>query len=188
MKKRNMLRACVTAVAAIMLVVGSITAYAAVNDQSVTKIGDKYCVDTVISETNANGILVQTVERKWIPENLFNKDDPRNPISSTSQTTTTQVDTLRQAATNSRNDLANYAYSYQWTTTAVETSASATEVVSEVKFQVNESASADRWVCTFTQYAKFDASGNAYVEYYIGSQKYSTNAIKRMFAAYGKAR
>jgi hypothetical protein len=173
---------------AVLLTFGAITAYAAVNDQNVTKIGNQYCVDTVIAETTVDGIVVQTVERKWIPENRYNPNDPRNPIPSVPTPPNSAEQTLRQAAIDSRNDLQTYGWSYQWSTTPVETYASSTLLKTSITFQVDASASADRWKCTFEQRVTFDANGNTVVEYYIGNQKYSVDSIKRMFAAYGKAR
>ena len=176
-------------VMAVLLVGGAITAYAASTSQS-TKIGDKWVVDTVVSETTVDGVVVQTVERKWIPENRYNPDDPRNPIPTlpTPPNPTDKVQQLRNAGINSRNDLQTYAWSYQWSTTTKETSATDSRLETSITFQVDESASADRWVCTFNQVVTFDAGGNAIVKYYIGSQEYSMNSIKRMFASYGKAR
>lgn len=178
-------------VMAVLLVGGAVTAYAASTSQS-TKVGNTWVVDTVTAETTVDGIVVQTIERKWIPEDRYNSNDPRNPISTTTTTPIPPVDSkvqqLRNAGINSRNDLQTYGWNYQWSTTTNETYASDSKLETSITFQVDEAASADRWVCTFNQVVTFDAGGNPVVEYYIGSQKYSTNAIKRMFAQYGKAR
>jgi len=189
MKRLSKKVVAVVVMAAVLLVGGAITAYAAVNDQSITKIGDKYCVDTVVSETTVDGVLVQTIERKWIPEKRYDPNNPRNPIPSVpTPPTDTNEQKLRQAGIDSRNDLQTYAWSYQWTTTPVETSASSKELRTSITFQVSENVSPDRWVCEFTQVVKFDNSGNPYVEYFKGNQKYSVASIKRMFEKYGRAR
>lgn len=190
MKKKFFKVVGLVTMVAVLLVGGAITAYAAIGDQNVSKIGDKYCVDTVTAEAVVDGVLVQTIERKWIPENRYNPNDPRNPIPTvpTPPVDDTKVQQLRNAGINSRNDLQTYAWNYQWSTTPVEKSASSSELRTEITFQVDASASVDRWKCTFDQVVKFDNAGNPYVEYYIGSQKYSVAAIKRMFVSYGKAR
>ncbi len=162
--------------------------YAAVNDQAVSKIGDYYCVDTVTTETTADGVLVQTIERKWIPVSRYNANDPRNPLPIGTVPVSDEITKLRTAAANSISDLQSSAYSYQWSTNFAEASATNSELHYAVTFQVDASVSADRWVCTFDQVTKFDRNGNAYAEYYKDGIKYSTNAIKRMFAAYGRAR
>lgn len=189
--KKFAVKKALALVVAIVAVLGlSATVYAAVGNQAVQKIGDKYCVDTVTAEQVIDGVTVQTIERKWIPENRYNPNDPRNPYSSTPSPTpnTDKVQRLRQAGIDSRNDLQTYAWSYQWSTTSVEKSANDSELRTEITFQVDESVSADRWVCTFVQIVKFDNAGNPYVRYYIGDQKYSVAAIKRMLSSYGKAR
>lgn len=162
--------------------------YAAVNDQAVNKIGDYYCVDTVTAETTSDGVLVQTLERKWIPISRFNANDPRNPLPIGTVPVSDEITKLRTAAANSITDLQSSAYSYQWSTNFAEASATNSELHYTVTFQVDASVSADRWVCTFDQVTKFDRNGNAYAEYYKDGIKYSAAAIKRMFAAYGKAR
>ena len=177
------------AIALVAILGTTATVYAAAGAINYSKVGDKYVVDYVVTETTVDGIVVQTVERKFIPENRFNVNDPRNPIPSVpTPPNPTKVQQLRQAGLDSKNDLQTYAWSYQWSTTTIEKSASDTELRTDITFQVDASASADRWVCTFNQVVKFDSSGNPYVKYYIGSQEYSVAAIKRMFAAYGKAR
>ena len=174
------------AIALVAVLGTTVTALAASGTIGYNKVGDQYAVDYIISETTVDGILVQTIERKWIPESRFNPNDPRNPIPT--QPNQTKVQQLRQAGIDSRNDLQTYAWSYQWSTTSVEKSATDSELRTDITFQVDESASADRWVCTFSQIVKFDNSGKAYVEYYKDGIKYSVASIKRMFAAYGKAR
>jgi hypothetical protein len=169
--------------------IGSIAVYAAVNSQTITKVGDQYVVDTVVAETTADGITVQSIERKYIPENRYNPNDPRNPLpSGTTPVVSDKVTQLRNAAATSLSSLQSSAYSYQWGTTFAEASASDSELHYTVTFQVDASVSADRWVCTFDQVTKFNSSGTPYVEYYIGAQKYSVAAINRMFAKYGRAR
>lgn len=189
--KKFAVKKALALVVAIVAVLGlSATVYAAVGNQAVQKIGDKYCVDTVTAEQVIDGVTVQTIERKWIPENRYNPNDPRNPYPSTPSPApnTDKVQRLRQAGIDSRNDLQTYAWSYQWSTTSVEKSANDSELRTEITFQVDESVSADRWVCTFVQIVKFDNAGSPYVRYYIGDQKYSVAAIKRMLSSYGKAR
>ena len=164
--------------------------YAAVNDQAVNRVGDYFCVDTVTAETTVDGILVQTLERKWIPANRYNSNDPRNPLPIGTVPVSDEITKLRTAAANSITDLQSSAYSYQWSTAFAEASATNTEFHYTVTFQVDGVVSADRWVCSFDQVTRFDRNGNAYVEYYCISdgKKYSVAGIKRMFAAYGKAR
>lgn len=177
------------AIAVVAILGTTVTALAATGAVTFTKVDDKYVVDYIISESTVDGVLVQNIERKWIPENRFNKDDPRNPIPSTpTPGPTDKIQKLRQAGTTSYEDLKTYATGYQWDASIVETSASDSEVKNEATFQVDEVASVDCWVCTFTQVVKFDNSGKTYVKYYIGSQEYSVAAIKRMFAKYGKAK
>ena len=178
------------AIALVAVLGTAVTAFAASGTINYSKVGDKYVVDYVVSETTVDGVLVQTVERKWIPENRFNANDPRNPKPSdtTPAPSTDKIQRLRQAGIDSRNDLQTYGWNYQWSTTAIERAASDSELKTDITFQVDESASADRWVCTFTQIVRFDNAGNPYVKYYIGNQEYSVASIKRMFASYGKAR
>ena len=162
--------------------------YAAVNDQAVNKIGDYYCVDTVTAETTADGVLVQTIERKWIPVSRYNANDPRNPLPIGTVPVTEEITKLRTAAAASITDLQQSGYAYQWSTAFAEASATNTELHYTVSFQVDETVSADRWLCSFDQVTRFDRNGNAYVEYWKDGVKYSTNSIKRMFATWGKAR
>lgn len=182
------------AVVAMALALGvGATAYAAVNSTTYTKVGDKYAVDTVLSETTVDGIFVQTIERKWIPENRFNKNDPRNPIpcggsQQPAPSTTDRITQLRNAGNNSLNDLSNYGYSYRWYTNWSETYATDAQVNRSITFQVDESASADRWICTFEQRCTFDSAGHVQVKYYMDGQEYSASSIKSMFKAYGKKR
>ena len=189
-KRRKILMALI----AMCLIFGaSVTAYAAVNSTVWQKCGNQYAVDTITEEKTVDGVVVQTIERKWIPENRFNSNDPRNPLPSGDPVPVppqpgNKVQQLRQAGIDSRNDLQTYGWSYQWVTTAVESSANDSEVRTDLTFQAEESASADRWVCTFTQVVKFDSGGKPYVRYYMGNQEYSVSSIKKMFAKYGKAR
>ena len=171
----------------------SMTAYATVGHQEWGPIGDNYYVDTVVSEQWVDGVLVQSVERKWIPKNRFNPNDPRNPYPSNGtpkpspNTNGNNAQTLRNAAINSRNDLQTYGWSYRWSTTPVETYSANDRIETNITFQVDESASADRWKCTFKQVATWE-NNNPVVRYYMDGQEYSADSIKRMFASYGKAR
>ncbi|MBR1801622.1 hypothetical protein IJ768_00095 [Candidatus Saccharibacteria bacterium] len=182
------------AVLALVAVLGiSVTVYAAANTTTYSKVGNQYVVDYISNEKTVDGVVVQTIERKWIPENRFNPNDPRNPIGTNTpapnnNTNGNKVQTLRNAGINSRNDLQTYGWSYQWSTTPVETYSNNDRVETQITFQVDESASADRWKCTFTQIVRFDNAGNPYVKYYIGNQEYSADSIKTMFRQYGKAR
>ena len=184
-------------VLALVAVLGtSVTVLAATGNIGVNKVGDKYAVDYITNEYyNSEGILVQVIERKWIPENRYNSNDPRNPYpangscpSPTYSTNGDRVQTLRNAGINSRNDLQTYAWSYMWSTTPVETYASNDRLETNITFQVDESASADRWQCTFTQKVTFDGGGHPIVKYYIGNQEYTVSSIKSMFKQYGRAR
>lgn len=171
----------------------TVTVFAATGTIGYNKVGNQYAVDYIISETTSDGILIQTIERRWIPENRFNPNDPRNPYNSSSpapsyNTNTNKVQTLRNAGINSRNDLQTYGWNYQWSTTPVETYSSDSKVETNITFQVDSSASADRWKCTFKQVVQFDNGGNPYVKYYMGNQEYSMDSIKRMFEQYGKKR
>lgn len=173
----------------------SVTAFAATGSLTWSKNGSNYVVDYVSSEKTVDGIVIQTIERKWIPENRFDSNNPWYPKAANGTApapnpgqNTDKVQTLRNAGINSRNDLQTYAWSYRWSTTPVETYATESRLETNITFQVDESASADRWQCTFTQVVTYDGGGHPIVKYYIGSQEYSVSAIKSMFAQYGKAR
>lgn len=193
MKKVNM-KVLALALAFVAVFGISATVYAATGHVAVQKINNEYCVDVITAETTVDGIFTQTITRKWIPENRYNPNDPATPYSSSGTPAPSQntngdkVQTLRNAGINSRNDLQTYAWSYQWSTTPVETYSTDSRLETNITFQVDESASADRWKITFLQVVTFNKKGNTVVKYYVGNQEYSVDSIKRMFAQYGKAR
>lgn len=182
-------------VIALVAILGTtVTALAATGQIGVNKVGNQYAVDYITNEYYDDGVLVQIIERKWVPENRYDANNPRRPIPSNStspqpspNTNGDRVQTLRNAGINSRNDLQTYAWSYQWSTTPVETYASNDRLETNITFQVDASASADRWKCTFKQVVTYSGN-NTVVKYYIDNQEYSVDAIKRMFKQYGKAR
>ncbi len=176
-------------VIAIIAVLGTtITAYAAVGAVSSMKYGNQYIVDQVTNEKYVDGILVQTIERQWIPENRYNPNDQTHPYPSvpTPGPTYDKTYTLRNAGYNSRFDLQNYASKYAWRTSVVETSASENRVDTNVTFDVDDTSSADRWIITFQQVVTFDKNGSPNIEYYSDGQRYTVSAIKKMFEMYGK--
>lgn len=144
---------------AVVAVVGaSLTAYAAVGAQSVSKVGDKYVVETVLTETMDGNTLVQTVEKRWIPEAEY------EAVAKMAQ--------LR-AAIDHALDVDGYvdnrpgtsAHAYQWKVTTAETAASNTEVGRKVTFKCT--ASSQGWQAEFIAYASFDSKGNPVVKYYL---------------------
>ena len=182
-------RKVLTLVIALVAVLGtSLTAYAAVGAISSMKYGNQYIVDRVTEEKYVDGILVQTIERQWIPENRYNPNDEIHPYPSTPKPAPTcdMKYTLRNAGYNSRTDLEDYDSKYGWNTSAVETSASDYRVDTDVTFEVDDTSSVDRWTITFQQNVVFDKNGSPIINYYVNGQSYTVNAIKRMFVAYGK--
>ena len=190
---KKMGRRALIALLAIVGVLGAaVTAYAAAGSVSANKVGNQYAVDYISQEYfDSDGILVQVIERKWIPESRYDANNPRVPKNSSGQTNpnqnTDRTQSLRNAAINSKNDLQTYGWSYQWSTTATETYTSSEKLVMSIKFEVDASASADRWTCTFDQVTTWNGSYPV-VRYYIGSTEYTPDSIKTMFRNYGKSR
>lgn len=189
--KRRRILALVLALIAVLGTTA--TVYAATGHVSAQKINDEWCVDLITKEETIDGIFTQTIVRKWIPDNRYNPNDPATPYPSNANPSpnpgqnTDRTQQLRNAGINSRNDLQTYGWSYQWSTTPVETYSTSEKLVTSITFEVDASASADRWRCTFDQIVTWNGQYPV-VRYYIGDTEYTPDSIKTMFRQYGKAR
>lgn len=187
-------RTALAVLLALVAVLGlSATVYAATGHVAVQKINGEYCVDVITKEETIDGIFTQTVVRKWIPENRYNPNDPATPYPSSGcpapnpGQNTDRTQALRNAGINSRNDLQTYGWDYQWSTTPVETYATSDKLVTNITFEVDASASADRWRCSFDQVVTWNGNYPV-VRYYIDGQEYTPDSIKTMFRQYGTKR
>ena len=183
----------VLALALIAVLGTTVTAYATTGHVSVQRIDGEWCVDLISKEETIDGIYTQTIIRKWIPDSRYNPDDPANPKPSGTTPSpnpgqnTDRTQQLRNAGINSKNDLQTYGWSYQWSTTPVETYATSEKLVTNITFEVDASASADRWRCSFDQVVTWNGQYPV-VRYYIGDTEYTPDSIKKMFREYGKSR
>lgn len=170
------------AIALIAVLGTAATVYAAAGDVNYSKVGNSYVVDYVVSETTNDGITIQTIERKWIPENRFNPKDPRNPYPSNNETDRTQQ--LRNAGVNSRKDLQDYASDYQWFYESTETYATSEKVATTLYFETTKTSMGDKWSLTVNQVVNWNGK-YPLVHYYIGDTEYTPNSIKSVFHDYG---
>lgn len=160
-----------------------VIAYAESYNQNIWRNGNYVIVDTVTARNTSNGILVETIERKWIPESQYNSENPTQPYNP-GQT----KGSIKDLSKSSLADLQSHAYLYSWTSSVVENEISDSKIVRTVTFMSDESGTADLYSCTFTQVATYDSGGYPIVRYYIGSQDYTVGSIKQMFEKYGRRR
>ena len=191
------------AVIALCLSLTTTAAFAAVGDQTVSRSGNDYVVETVTAEsTDANGVKTQIVERKTIPWYLYNPGSPRVPLTPPAPNPTptpvppvppepkpsAKVLKLRAAALKSFNDLKDFGYDYQWTTITEEDYVTDKKLEAEITFSLNKSVNADNWTAIFTQEVSFKKGGKTKVRYFKDGVEYSVQSIKNMLRDWGKRR
>lgn len=180
----------------IVVIFGNFTdAKAAVGDQTITKIGNNYVVETVTMESvDSNGVKTQTVERLSIPENLYNPGNPRVPFGSSNVTTvdsssnTNTIDgmkktlpslskkakKLKERAIRELENLSAYASTYGWELSFTESLASDYE--SDVDVDLNRTG----WTCHFKQVVRFGKKGKLKVSYEKDGESYTSDSVKSM--------
>ena len=194
------------AVIALCFSLTTTAAFAAVGDQTVSRSGNDYVVETVTAEsTDANGVKTQIVERKTIPWYLYNPNNPRVPLTPPAPPTpnpdpkpvppmppepkpSAKVLKLRAAALESFNDLKDYGYLYQWETTTEEDFVDNKKLEAEVTFILSRTANADNLKAIFDQKVTFKKGGKTKVKYFKDGVEYSVQSIKNMLRDWGKRR
>ena len=186
----------------IVVIFGNFTdAKAAVGDQTITKIGNNYVVETVTMESvDSNGVKTQTVERLSIPENLYNPGNPRVPFGSSNVTTvdsssnTNTIDGMRkflpslskkakklkEKAIRELENLSAYASTYGWELSFTESLASDYE--SDVDVDLNRTG----WTCHFKQVVRFGKKGKLKVSYEKDGESYTLDSVKSMLKKHGR--
>lgn len=186
----------------IVVIFGNFTdAKAAVGDQTITKIGNNYVVETVTMESvDSNGVKTQTVERLSIPENLYNPGNPRVPFGSSNVTTvdsssnTNTIDGMRkflpslskkakklkEKAIRELENLSAYASTYGWELSFTESLASDYE--SDVDVDLNRIG----WTCHFKQVVRFGKKGKLKVSYEKDGESYTLDSVKSMLKKHGR--
>lgn len=188
------------AIVALCFSLTTTAAFAAVGDQTISRSGNDYVVETVTAEnTDANGIKTQIVEKKIIPWYLYNPSNPRvpltpptpnpdpKPVPPTPPEPSKKVLRLRDLGSGSINELKSYAYDYRWETTTAETFTSDSKIETEVTFTLDDSISVDNWTAVFTQKVTCK-KGKKSVKFLKDGKEYSVASIKRMLKKYGKNR
>lgn len=186
----------------IVVIFGNFTdAKAAVGDQTITKIGNNYVVETVTMESvDSNGVKTQTVERLSIPENLYNPGNPRVPFGSSNVTTvdsssnTNTIDGMRkflpslskkakklkEKAIRELENLSAYASTYGWELSFAESLASDYE--SDVDVDLNRTG----WTCHFKQVVRFGKKNKLKVSYEKDGESYTLDSVKSMLKKHGR--
>ena len=188
------------AIVALCFSLTTTAAFAAVGDQTVSRSGNDYIVETVLSETtDSNGVKVQNVERKVIPWYLYNPSNPRYPLTPPAPNPTPtpvppvppepskKVLKLRDFGSSSISDLKSYASEYRWGTTTTETFTSDSKIETEVTFALEDSVSVDNWTAVFVQKVTCK-KGKKSVKFLKDGKEYSVSSIKRMLKKYGVRR
>lgn len=201
---RILLYAGLTVFAAMIITVivvafGNFTdAKAAVGDQTITKVGSNYVVETVTMEsTDSNGVKNQTIEKLSIPESFYNPSNPRVPFGSSSINTNTIVDSssntntidgikktlpslskkakkLKEKAVRELESLSAYASTYGWGMSVEES------LTSDYESDVNIDFDQPGWTCHFRQVVRFGKKGKVTVKYEKDGESYSASSIKSM--------
>ena len=180
----------------IAVIFGNFTdAKAAVGDQTITKAGNNYIIETVTMESvDSNGVKTQVVEKLSIPENLYNPSNPRVPFGSSSVTTvdsssnTNTIDgikktlpslskkakKLKEKAVRELENLSAYASTYGWGMSVEES------LTSDYESDVNIDFDQPGWTCHFRQIIRFGKKGKVTVKYEKDGESYSASSIKSM--------
>lgn len=180
----------------IAVIFGNFTdAKAAVGDQSITKVGSNYLVETVTMEsTDSNGVKTQAVERLSIPENLYNPSNPRVPFGSSSVTNNTvdsssntidglkktlpslskKAKKLKERAIRELENLSAYASTYGWGMSVEES------LTSDYESDVNIDFDQPGWTCRFKQVVRFGKKGKLKVSYEKDGESYTSDSVKSM--------
>lgn len=186
----------------IVVIFGNFTdAKAAVGDQTITKIGNNYVVETVTMESvDSNGVKTQTVERLSIPENLYNPGNPRVPFGSSNVTTvdsssnTNTIDGMRkflpslskkakklkEKAIRELENLSAYASTYGWELSFTES------LASDYESDVDVSLDRTGWTCRFKQVVRFGKKGKLKVSYEKDGESYTLDSVKSMLKKHGR--
>lgn len=186
----------------IVVIFGNFTdAKAAVGDQTITKIGNNYVVETVTMESvDSNGVKTQTVERLSIPENLYNPGNPRVPFGSSNVTTvdsssnTNTIDGMRkflpslskkakklkEKAIRELENLSAYASTYGWGMSVEES------LTSDYESDVNIDFDQPGWTCHFKQVVRFGKKGKLKVSYEKDGESYTSDSVKSMLKKHGR--
>ena len=180
----------------IAVIFGNFTdAKAAVGDQTITKVGTNYVIETVTMEsTDSNGVKTQVVEKLSIPENIYNPSNPRVPFGSNSNTNTIvdsssntidgmkktlpslskKAKKLKERAIRELENLSAYASTYGWELSFTESLASDYE--SDVDVDLNRAG----WTCHFKQVVRFGKKGKLKVSYEKDGESYTSDSVKSM--------
>lgn len=186
----------------IALIFGNFTdAKAAVGDQTITKVGTNYVIETVTMEsTDSNGVKTQVVEKLSIPENIYNPSNPRVPFGSNSNTNTIvdsssntidgmkktlpslskKAKKLKERAIRELENLSAYASTYGWELSFTESLASDYE--SDVDVDLNRTG----WTCHFKQVVRFGKKGKLKVSYEKDGESYTLDSVKSMLKKHGR--
>ncbi|MDO4967528.1 MAG: hypothetical protein Q4E70_02055 [Candidatus Saccharibacteria bacterium] len=197
-KRSTIIAVLLAAVVVIGLPVG---VYAAGNF-AVVKQGQYYIVDTVKNEATTDGVLIQTIERRYIPEGRYNPNNPRVPYSSgtgywdndgnyinngqwnnpnwNSQNRATQ---LKNFGYSSATGIMNYGAARGWTYNYRENYSTDSEYSIYIYFRYNNARNYDYVDIAFTAKTVFDNAGNPYTRYYKdgAGTAYTESDIKSMF-------
>lgn len=180
----------------IAVIFGNFTdAKAAVGDQTITKVGTNYVIETVTMEsTDSNGVKTQVVEKLSIPENLYNPSNPRVPFSNINTNTidsssnANTIDNmkktlsslpkkakkLKEKAVRELENLSAYASTYGWGMSVEES------LTSDYESDVNIDFDQPGWTCHFKQVVRFGKKGKLKVSYEKDGESYTLDSIKSM--------
>lgn len=123
--------------------------------------------------------------QQWGKQSNNNNKQQNNNWSSLSSEK--KVESLRNAAKNSGDDVCNFAKGYRWTVPSrVETYADQNSVRVNIEFKLDDTDQADLLYIVFSQVTSADNAGNIVTKYYNNGIEYSVGSIKDMFKKYGK--
>ena len=196
MKLKRGVLATILAVALTMLMV-PVGVFAATN-WSVVKSGRYYIVDGVKSETTVDGVLIQTIERRFVPEDRYNPNSPNVPNSSgngywdnngnyidsgrnDSCNQQNRAQRLKDAGYNSSNAIVNYAKKHNWTYSAHENYSRDNEFSQYLYFRFDNAKNYDYVDIDFTEQVVFDQNGNPFIRYYNKGVAYTEADLRAMF-------
>lgn len=205
----KMKRVLAMVVLALMLaaVLIPVSAYAKTGDRGINKVDGYYAVDTVTNETTVDGILIQTIERRFIPDNRYNPNNPTVPYNSNNgwwdnngswhngnqnwnqnpnnnwnwNNGQSRSQTLRNAGQSSLNSIVSYANSRKWKVTTRENYCNDSEFSAYLYCRCDYSSRYDYVDIEFTESTVFDGNGNAITRYYNNGVSYTENDLKSMF-------
>ena len=196
--KRTLLTVAAIALAAVLVPVSVFAA----GGYSVVKSGQYYIVDTIKAETTIDGVLIQTIERRFVPEGRYNPNNPNVPYSSgngywdnngnyinngnssNGKAPINRAQTLRSAGVSSLNALNGYSETYGWTHTSRETYSDDSNFKQYVYFRLDNTKKYDYVDIEFTQQVTYDKNWNAIVRYYKNGgdgTAYTEGDLKAMF-------